>query len=206
MRPPVARGCIAAAAGLALIAFAAACGSGGGDSDGVRLEDLPTFAASSPVTGGTRLDERTIESKEDLSDLVIEAGLDKKWTGGYRAQYIDLSPGLQRLHVDIDVYESRSAAQERSDGEIRANDEFFKESLSPAVEVQEIPVDVDAACSGLSIKLELIVPQYEVFCRTGTVVVLVRAIGNDEDEAIAKASQIASDLTLAIDAALDEGS
>jgi hypothetical protein len=203
-----ARPCSSAALLAVIIAAAlvSACGGNDNDESSIELDQLTSIAGVEAVDG-RQLNEEIIKNKDALWEAVVENDLTDGWNGGYRAQYVEVAGDLERVEVSIDVYGSSNAAQRRAAAEWRLNDDFLKESLSPAVVVEEFDDETGIeSCSALSIKHPAIIPQYEVYCYEGTAVVFAKAIGTDEAIAIDTATRLAKGITEALQAAEPEPS
>jgi hypothetical protein len=191
--------------GLAAALLAAGC-SGDSDHSTVDPEQLSVIVATEPIAG-TRLREEVFDDKDQLWEGVRDTDYTKGWKGGYRLQYVSVEGGIERVELTIDVYKNETAAQKRASAEQRLVDDFLKQRLSPSVEVSQLEGSVGGdACAGLSIRHDQIVPQFEVYCRSGTAVVFAKAVSANEDSAIDLATRLANEIGEAISAAalLDE--
>lgn len=207
MRPRVRGSAALLSAIVAATVLVAACGGNDdGDESSIELDQLNSIAATEQVDG-TRLNEEIIEEEDQLWEAVVENDQADGWKGGYRAQYTAVEGNLERVEVSIDVYNSKRQAQRRAAAEQRLNDDFLKESLSPAVAVEDFDDETGIeSCSAFSIKHPSIIPQYEVYCYEGTAVVFAKAIGTDEAAAIDTATRLAKGITEALQAATPESS
>jgi hypothetical protein len=173
------------------------CGGGGGEPS-IELDALAAIAAEVDVPG-TSLGERTSTDKEMLWEGLQDTEHTDGWVGEYREEFVDVQPGIERIIIFVDVYDSEDAAQDRSEAEPRLVQEFLFDSLSPSVVVERFDIDLgDGSCGAFSIKFPAIIPQYEVYCSAGTTAVFARTIGTDEGAATELAQRLAADLTSAI--------
>jgi hypothetical protein len=188
---------------MAIISVAVIIGGCAAESDesSVELDQLLSIAASGQIDG-TQLESRVFDDPGELWEAVRGTDYAKGWKGGYRAQYVDIVGGIQRVEVQVDVYKSKSAAQKRLAAERQLTEDFLKQRLSADVVVEEFDDATNIeSCDAFSIKHGAIVPQYEVYCREGTAVIYAKAISTNEANAIGLAIRLASGITEALQAA-----
>jgi hypothetical protein len=193
-------------AALLLVAFASlptAC-SGARDESRIDLSELAAIVSAEPI-GGTRVTDEVVEDEAAIGEVVRDTEFADDWKGGYRARYVQIDEELVRVDVHVDVYTQERAAVERAEAERQLNADFYSLRLSGAVQIEDIPgIAIPAECAGFALKLPgVIVPQYEVYCRTGTVVVAVRATSRSEQKAAELLQRTAPAITSGIEIASD---